>query len=161
MNGLVVGLIITAILLTAFFYVFEGFVDLPAYNQTDSQAKCAAYSTCSKCLGDSACGWASEYADPVSGLDGVTDGTILACIPKTGGSPLITAKLQALMIKKNGAFTKLNKFVTSLGECTDITCSSITKCRGCALYNKCTWQQVTAGDGSITQSCLDTAAAPA
>ena len=162
MKGLVVGLIITAILLTALFYVFEGFVDLPVYTKTDSQAKCAAYSTCSTCVGDSACGWASEYADPVSGLDGVKDGTILACIPKAAGNPMITSKLQALMIKKNGAFTKLNKFIGSVGECTDVTCSSMKKCRGCALYNKCTWQQVTAGDGSISQSCLDTAtAAPA
>jgi hypothetical protein len=162
MKSLVVWLIIAAILVTAFFYVFEGFVDLPVYTKTDSQARCAAYSTCSNCLGDSGCGWASEYADPVSGLNGVTDGTVLACIPKSAGNPMITAKLQALMIKKNGAFTKLNKFVTSLGECTDITCSSMTKCRECALYNKCTWQQVTAGDGSISQKCLDTAtAAPA
>ena len=141
-----------------YFFVVEGFQSNT--NAGDRvQAACAANSTCSTCLATPGCGWASDYASPVAGLTGVADGKVLACIPQSGGNPFITPNLSLLMIKMNGARTTLNKFITSLGDCTDVTCSSKTTCKTCATFKKCTWQQVTAADTTVTQACMDTTTA--
>lgn len=161
MKNIILGaVILLAVIALIYFFVIEGFV--ASDNAGDKvEATCAANSTCSTCLATPGCGWASDYASPVSGLTGVADGKILACIPQSGGNPFITTNLGLLMIKMNGARTTLNKFVKSLGDCTDVTCTAKTSCRTCAMFKKCTWQQVTAADTTITQTCIDTATAPA
>jgi hypothetical protein len=147
-----------AVISVVYFFVVEGFQSNT--NAGDkARAACAANTTCSTCLGTPGCGWASDYASPVAGLAGVTDGTVVACIPQSGGNPFITPNLALLMVKLNGARTTLNKFITSLGDCTDITCTEKTTCKTCATFKKCTWQQVTAADTTITQSCMDSTAA--
>lgn len=161
MKNIILGaVILLAVIAIIYFYVVEGF-DSSTNAGDKVEAACAANKTCSTCLGTPGCGWASDYASPVSGLTGVADGTVLACIPQSGGNPFITTNLALLMVKINGARTTLNKFITSLGDCTDVTCTANTTCRTCAKYKKCTWQQVTAADTTITQSCIDTATAPA
>ena len=160
MKNIILGLIcLGAILCIVYFFVIEGFQGVTAGDMV--QAKCAANTTCSACLATPNCGWASEYASPVSGLQGVADGSVLACIPMSGGMPFITSNLNALMIKRNGAISKLNKFVSTMSDCTDVTCTSKNSCSACVTYKKCTWRQVVAADTSVTQSCMDLSGAPA
>lgn len=162
MKNIILGVVFfVAIACIAYFFIVEGFD--PTVNAGDAvRAACEKNSTCSKCLATSNCGWASEYAAPAVGVTGVADGTVLACIPQNGGQPFITPNLANLMIKLKGARSTVNKFITSLGDCTDITCTANTKCGDCATYKKCTWQQVSAADGTISQSCIDlSGAAPA
>jgi len=156
-------LVTVAIILTVFYYTTEGFQTWTTYNtgnasefykQTDSVKKCMAYKTCSSCLTDSGCGWAGDYAEPAKGLQGVVDGTILACIPQVARKPFISSDLANLMIQKNGART-LTNFTSTLGDCTDVMCSEKTKCGDCVKFNKCAWQQRTAADKTMTQVCIN------
>jgi len=163
---IVIGSIVLAVLFLLYFFVFEGFAPSTVdegrqMNAGDAlQATCAANSTCSSCVATPNCGWASDYSSPVSGLAGVPDGKVLACIPKAGVNPYITTNLGLLMIKLNGARVTLNKFITDIGDCTDITCSSKITCRTCVTFKKCTWQQVQGADGATgSQTCMDTTAA--
>lgn len=126
---------------------------MPIYAQTDIISKCQAYSTCSKCLKDTDCGWAPDYADPVKGVAGVKDGTVLACIPQTAGKAFVPSDLANWMIVKNGART-LTNFINKIGGCTDVTCSSMTKCGDCATYSSCAWQQISSPNGILTQGCV-------
>jgi hypothetical protein len=163
MKNIILGIVFFgAIMCMVYFFVIEGFSDSGSMTAGDQlQAKCAANSTCSTCLATPNCGWAPEYADPVSGLQGVADGTVLACIPMSGGRPSITTNLLNLMLKKNGAISILKKFINTVADCMDITCSEQKTCVSCPKYKKCLWQQLTAADGTVTQSCIDLSGAPA
>lgn len=158
--NIILGIVFfAAIACLVYFFVVEGFQAASGSNSRD--AVCAANKTCSSCLATTNCGWASEYSAPVSGLQGVADGSVIACIPMSGGQPFITPNLANLMLKKNGAISILKKFVNNMADCTDITCSAQTTCANCPKYKKCLWQQVTAADGTVTQSCIDLSGAPA
>jgi len=148
--------IVAAAILFLFLFTFEGFQSLPVYEQANMEKKCLTYKSCGTCLADKNCGWASDYATGVTGVAGVVDGTILACIPQSGGKPFITSNLANWMIIKDGART-LKNFVKSIGQCTDITCSAQKKCVDCVSYDKCAWQQTMASDNSITQGCINKA----
>ena len=162
MKNIILGIVfLAAVACIVYFFVIEGFQASGSMTAGDQlQARCAANKTCRTCLGTPNCGWAPEYSDPVSGLQGVADGTILACIPMSAGRPSITTNLTSLMLKKNGAISILKKFVNDLADCTDITCSAQKTCATCPKYKKCLWQQMTAADGTITQSCIDLSGAP-
>ena len=158
-KNMIIGVIfIVAILCIVYFFIIEGF-DSTMTAGDAVEAACAKNSTCSTCLATSNCGWASEFSDPVAGLTGVVDGTVLACIPQSGGQPFITSNLANWMLMKTGARPNITKFIRSVGECTDIMCNTKTACSDCAKYTKCIWQQVSAADGTITQSCMDTSSA--
>jgi len=146
-------IIVIAVLCMTFYYCFEGFQSLPTYNQTDSITKCASYKSCSGCLADKGCGWAPDYADGVKGLPGVSDDTIIACIPQNSGKPFVTSKLASWMLIKDGART-LNRFIKSIGECTDVICATKVKCGDCVTFNMCAWQQITGANSSLTQLCI-------
>jgi len=156
-NTILVVAIILVVVGMAYLYIFEGFA--VSIYQTDLTSTCAKNTACSTCLANPDCGWASDYAAPVAGLTGVPDGAIIACIPQSGGNPSITTNLANLMIKKNGAINTLNKFIKTKGACTDITCTGMTTCRTCAVYDMCTWQQVTAADGTMSASCINSSTA--
>ena len=134
-----------------YFYTIEGF---QTYAQTDVVGKCQKYTSCSKCLSNTDCGWAPDYADPVRGVAGIKDGTVLACIPQTAGKPFVPSDLANWMIVKNGART-LTKFINKIGMCTDVSCTSMTKCGECSTYSSCAWQQVVSADGTLTQGCVN------
>ena len=159
MKNIILGIVFfTAIACLVYFFVLEGF---QAASSSKSAAElCAANTTCSSCLATTNCGWASEYADKVTGVQGVLDGSIIACIPMASGQPSITSNLANWMLKKNGAISTLKKFVNTLGDCMDIVCSAQKTCATCPKYKKCLWQQVTAADGTLTQSCMDLSGAP-
>ena len=158
---------IIIILVSLYFFTYQGFADEgfadggsgPPISEkhTDIAKKCQTYSTCSTCLKDADCGWAADYASPVSGMANVKDGTILACVPQQGGSAFITGPLSDWISMSKGAKNMTN-FITSLSKCTDVTCSSNTSCSKCAFYQKCTWQQKTT-DGAVKQMCVDTSSA--
>lgn len=160
---LAVAIIIIVVSLYFFTYggfVDEGFTDAGSASSTtheDITEKCQKYSTCSSCLADSDCGWAADYASPVSGMPNVKDGTILACVPQQGGSAFITGPLSDWISMSKGA-KNLTNFIASLSKCTDVTCSHNTTCAKCAFYQKCTWQQNTT-DGNVMQMCIDTSSA--
>jgi len=126
--------------------------------QSDIAKKCQRNDSCSSCLADQDCGWAADYASPVSGMPTIKDGTILACIPQAGGYPFITSPLSDWINMSSGA-KNLTNFITSLSKCTDVTCSSNMTCAKCAYYQKCTWQQKSASDGTVKQTCMDTSSA--
>lgn len=149
---LIISVLLAGVLIYHFF-TLEGFQSMPVYAQTDVISKCQAYSTCSKCLKDTDCGWAPDYADPVKGLAGVKDGTVLACIPQTAGKPFVPSDLGNWMIVKNGART-LRNFINKIGGCTDVICSSMTKCGECTTYFSCAWQQISSADGTVKQGCV-------
>lgn len=149
---LIISVLLAGVLIYHFF-TLEGFQSMPVYAQTDIISKCQKYSTCSKCLKDTDCGWAPDYADPVKGVAGVKDGTILACIPQTAGKAFVPSDLANWMIVKNGART-LTNFINKIGSCTDVTCSSMTKCGDCATYSSCAWQQISSPNGVLTQGCV-------
>lgn len=167
MKNIILGIVFfTAIACLVYFFVIEGFQagsgsGSGSGSGAESNPICEKNSTCSTCLGARNCGWASEYSAPVSGLQGVADGTVVACIPMASGQPSITTNLRDLMLKKNGAISILRKFVNNIADCTDITCSAQKTCATCPKYKKCLWQQVTAADGTISQSCMDLSGAPA
>jgi len=163
MKNIILGIVfLAAIACIVYFFIIEGFQASGSMTAGDQlQARCAANKTCSTCLATPNCGWAPEYSDPVSGLQGVADGTVLACIPMSSGRPSITSNLANLMLKKNGAISILKKFVSEMADCTDITCSAQKTCATCPAYKKCLWQQVTAADGTMSQSCIDLSGAPA
>ena len=157
MKNIILGIVfLAAIACIVYFFVIEGFADSGSFTTGyQLEAKCVANKTCSTCLATPNCGWAGEYSDPVSGVQGVADGTILACIPMSGGKPSLTPNLINLMMKKNGAVSILKKFVNDMADCTDITCSAQKTCASCPKYKKCMWEQVTAADGTLTQKCVD------
>jgi hypothetical protein len=158
--NIILGIVFfAAIACLVYFFIVEGFQATSGPISRD--AICAANKTCSTCLATANCGWAGDYSAPVSGLQGVADGSVIACIPMSGGQPFITPNLANLMIKKNGTMTILKKFVNNVADCTDITCSAQTTCASCPKYKKCLWQQVMAADGTVTQSCMDLSGAPA
>ena len=157
---------IIIILVSLYFFMYGAFVDegfasgsggSMSEKHTDIVKKCQAHTTCSTCLKDSDCGWAADYASPVSGMPNVKDGTILACVPQQGGSAFITGDLSDWISMSKGAKNMTN-FITSLSKCTDVTCSSNTTCGKCAFYQKCTWQQKTT-DGVVKQTCIDSSSA--
>jgi hypothetical protein len=165
---IILAIVIIVLVSLYFFLVYEGFqgstedkyqarLASQKLIQSDTSAKCQGYTSCSKCLADQDCGWASDYAEPVKGMPNVKDGTILACIPQEGGKPFITSNLADLITIKGGA-KNLTNFINTLSKCKDVNCADNTKCSTCAYYEKCTWQQVTASDGSVKQTCLDTSA---
>jgi hypothetical protein len=162
---------IIIILVSLYFFIYGGFIDdgvddvvdegfasgsgsSMSEKHTDIAKKCQTYSTCSTCLKDTDCGWAADYAGPVSGMPNVKDGTILACIPQQGGSAFITGALSDWISMSKGAKNMTN-FITSLSKCTDVTCSANTTCDKCAFYQKCTWQQTTT-NGVVKQMCVET-----
>jgi len=155
MKRFILPCIVAAAILFLFWLTIEGFQSLPVYTQANMETKCMAHKTCSKCLADTNCGWASDYADGVKGLTGVADGTILACIPQSGGKPFVTSNLANWMIIKDGART-LKNFVKSLGQCTDVICGANTVCGDCLTYDKCAWQQTTVAN-NVTQVCINKA----
>jgi hypothetical protein len=169
MKNIILGIVFfTAISCLVYFCLIEGFQAIGSGSGSGSGSGpavsnriCAMNRTCSTCLGAPNCGWASEYSEPTSGLQGVADGSILACIPMSAGRPFITPNLANLMLKKNGAISTLKKFVNNIADCTDIMCSAQKTCATCPKYKKCLWQQVTAADGTLTQSCVDLSGAPA
>jgi hypothetical protein len=157
---------IIIILVSLYFFMYGAFVDegfssgsggSMTEKHTDIAKKCQGHTTCSTCLKDSDCGWAADYASPVSGMPNVKDGTILACVPQQGGSAFITGPLSDWISMSKGAKNMTN-FITSLSKCTDVTCSANTTCDKCAFYQKCTWQQKTT-DGVVKQTCIDSSSA--
>jgi len=159
MQIILIGVAILVTLCVFYFCVegFQKFVEGFVLNiySPETEKQCKAHTSCSTCLADSLCGWASDFADPVKGVATIKDGTIVACIPQSGGKPFITSDLNDWMIAKNGSRV-LTNFISSLSKCTDITCTDMLKCGDCAFYDKCTWQQVMDAAGAITQSCKDT-----
>lgn len=163
---LILAAAIIIILVSLYFFMYGAFVDegfasgsggSMTEKHTDIAKKCQAHTTCSTCLKDSDCGWAADYASPVSGMPTVKDGTILACVPQQGGSAFITGDLSDWISMSKGAKNMTN-FITSLSKCTDVTCSANTTCDKCAFYQKCTWQQKTT-DGVVKQTCIDSSSA--
>jgi hypothetical protein len=162
---------IIIILVSLYFFIYGGFTDEDIIDEgfasgsgssmsekhKDIAEKCQAHTTCSTCLKDSDCGWAADYASPVTGMPNVKDGTILACVPQQGGSAFITGPLSDWISMSKGAKNMTN-FITSLSKCTDVTCSTNTTCDKCAFYQKCTWQQKTT-DGVVKQTCIDSSSA--
>jgi len=162
MKNIILGIVFfTAIVCMVYFFVVEGFQagSGSGLGPVSQAAMCAANQSCRTCLAASGCGWAAEYSDPVKNLQGVPDGTIVACIPSVSGMPFISPNLANFMLIKKGAISTLKNFVTGLSDCNDITCKNQTRCVNCAMYSKCTWQQVTAADGTLVQSCVDTSGA--
>jgi hypothetical protein len=145
---------VAAAILFLFLFTFEGFQSLPVYEQASMEAKCLAYKSCSVCLSDKNCGWAKDYADGVKGLPGIQDGTVIACIPQSGGQPFITSNLANWMIIKDGT-RRLMNFVKNFAECTDVTCTEKANCGDCVKYNKCAWQQDMGSDNTVTQKCVN------
>lgn len=160
MKNIILGIVFfTAIACLVYFFVIEGFQGGSAPKSAGEI--CAANTKCSKCLASPNCGWAEEYAGYVTALQGVPNGSIIACIPMANGQPLITENLRNWMLQKNGAISPLRRFVNNIADCTDLMCSAQTTCETCARYKKCLWQQMTAADGTVSQSCMDLSGAPA
>jgi hypothetical protein len=153
-------LVVTAILCILYFSL-EGFQSensggLPIYEQKNMEIRCLKYKTCSTCLADTKCGWAADYADPVKGIQGVEDGSIIACIPQSAGQPFVTSKLDALMYIKKGE-KRLTNFISKIGKCTDVDCTKKEMCKECVTYEKCGWQQIMSSDNTLKQSCINKA----